>query len=99
MNIAHTLQKKWTMMKVDDIISTLEWMVTDMTHRHDSCGNPGNYSPDLSKAIDLLTQLRTCGGGVVLNSSDVCDLRILVDRLSVTRNYVVIQRLMKKMRA
>jgi hypothetical protein len=58
-------------MEADRIIETLQWMVADMTHRHDECGNPGNYSPELSRAIEILDDLQPYRGGVVMTQRQI----------------------------
>lgn len=53
-----------TKIKVHAVIKTLDWMITDMQKRFDSersCFGQevtGGYSPQLTKAIELLEELR-----------------------------------------
>jgi hypothetical protein len=47
------------MIDIERIIKTLDWMVTDCKHKFDEQGNPGNYSPELTEAINLLEELKS----------------------------------------
>jgi hypothetical protein len=69
-------------MRIEDLVDTMNWMVTDMTHRHDTCGNPNNYSPELSKAIDLLQTLRHYEGGFIISPADLKGLQTTIRMLA-----------------
>lgn len=45
-------------MNINRIIETLEWLVTDAKYRFNTGPNPGNYSPELKEAIELLETLK-----------------------------------------
>jgi len=46
------------------VIRSLAWLITDAKHRFDDCknnlenGSSGGYSPELTKAIELLDEIR-----------------------------------------
>lgn len=46
------------------IIKSLSWMIEDMKHRYDDCrgnldnGSEGEYSPELTEAINLLAEIK-----------------------------------------
>jgi len=43
---------------MEQVERVLSWLVEDTKHRFDQQGNPGNYSPKLKEAIELLENVR-----------------------------------------
>jgi hypothetical protein len=47
---------------LDSMIETLDWLVKDAVWRFEQEGIEGNYSPELTKAISLLDELKKLKG-------------------------------------
>ncbi|MBA7632258.1 hypothetical protein ES703_39801 [subsurface metagenome] len=43
---------------IGTIQRVLDWLVTDCKHRFDEGTNPGNYSPELTEAIEVRDELQ-----------------------------------------